>query len=262
MTAVHSWTEPQVIAMPSTVDERAYELGRYVREKRLDRGMNRPTVSSEIAKLGIDVSADYLAKIEAGTRSLASMSLPKREALRHVLGIRRDDWIEVTGLYSPRGEQPWTLSPDNEPATEPQEPPSVSLDVPPMLWVHRMSDADKPVSVAQPLLRVYPLEGDYLIKNREHLRAFESDTDDVSEHPTLSVRIGDAFLVDTTATKPQPGSVYLILADFPRLAVFTYSGFFSTATRAASTLFQPDDVVVQGEVLEYLRKTTGRKERP
>lgn len=83
---------------------RATQIGRLVKEWRLDRGLNRPETVNEMSKLGVDTTPDYLNKLESGTRSLASASLEIREALRTVLGITRSEWEDKTGLHVPLPE--------------------------------------------------------------------------------------------------------------------------------------------------------------
>ena len=56
---------------------------------------------NEMAKMGGDITPDYLNKLESGTRSLASASLEVREAMRTVLGVSRSEWEETTGLHTP-----------------------------------------------------------------------------------------------------------------------------------------------------------------
>ncbi|THF88431.1 helix-turn-helix transcriptional regulator [Deinococcus sp. KSM4-11] len=88
--------------------ERAVKHGRLIRERRLDLGLKRPAFVSEVAKHGQDMSPDYLNKIEAGTRALANASPELREAIRAVLGYSREQWQELTGLYSPSPTAPAT----------------------------------------------------------------------------------------------------------------------------------------------------------
>lgn len=84
--------------------QRAEEHGLLIKRRRLDLGLKRPAFVSEVAKLGQEMSADYLNKLEAGTRHLANASPALRDAIRQVLGISIEDWTELTGLYAPSAE--------------------------------------------------------------------------------------------------------------------------------------------------------------
>lgn len=84
-----------------TVTPRAVQLGKLLRSWRNERGLSRPELVAEVAKLGQSFTPDYLNKLEAGTRSLANASLDLREALRLVLGITRDEWKDKTNLHVP-----------------------------------------------------------------------------------------------------------------------------------------------------------------
>lgn len=81
-------------------DDRAVKLGRLVKEKRLDLGLNRPSFVREMARHGEEITPDYLNKIESGTASLARASLEVRESIRAVLGFNPEEWQQATGLYT------------------------------------------------------------------------------------------------------------------------------------------------------------------
>lgn len=82
-------------------DDRAIQLGHLLQSWRECKGLTRPEMVAEVQKLGVKLSANYLAKLELGFRPLANASLDIREALRIILGIPEDDWRYQTGLYVP-----------------------------------------------------------------------------------------------------------------------------------------------------------------
>jgi SOS-response transcriptional repressor LexA len=83
---------------------RAKELGELVTARRRDLGLNRPAVVRELRRHGVEMTPDYLAKLEYGERSLARASLEIREGLRVVLGYSREEWRARFGLYAPEPE--------------------------------------------------------------------------------------------------------------------------------------------------------------
>jgi len=96
-------TQPQYsphIAMPEPRDARAVSLGKLIKEKRLDLGLNRPAFVREMARHGEEITADYLNKLESGAASLARASLEVREGIRIVLGFSVEAWHQATGLYT------------------------------------------------------------------------------------------------------------------------------------------------------------------
>lgn len=83
----------------------AKKLGQYLRALRKERGMNRPTVETTARNIhSVELSANYLYKIEAGERDLTNAALPVREALRQIYGVTREDWTKATGLFVPNAE--------------------------------------------------------------------------------------------------------------------------------------------------------------
>ena len=76
-------------------------LGRFLREWRRKRGLSRPEAINELAKLDIEISYGYLAKLESGARSLAVAALEYREGLRKIYRIPADEWLAETGLHVP-----------------------------------------------------------------------------------------------------------------------------------------------------------------
>ena len=82
------------------VDQRAVDLGRLIKSKRLDLGLNRPAFVREMARHGEEITPDYLNKLESGVNSLVRASLKVREGIRTVLGYTREDWHAATGLYA------------------------------------------------------------------------------------------------------------------------------------------------------------------
>lgn len=85
---------------PAPKDARAVELGGWLMQQRLARGLKRP----ETVQLALQhdpraaLSPDYLSKLEYGTRNLAAAALDIREAIREALKISRPDWEAATGL--------------------------------------------------------------------------------------------------------------------------------------------------------------------
>lgn len=94
--------------MPRTEhkDPRAVQLGEWLTEQRRRAGFKRPELVAEALKHDprVSISPDYLAKLEYGTRSLASAGPDVREALRLALHIPADEWREATGLVVPKSE--------------------------------------------------------------------------------------------------------------------------------------------------------------
>jgi len=81
-------------------DQRAIDLGRIIKSKRLDLGLNRPAFVREMARHGEEITPDYLNKLESGVNSLTRASLKVREGIRIVLGYSREEWQTKTGLYA------------------------------------------------------------------------------------------------------------------------------------------------------------------
>lgn len=104
-------------------DERAAEHGALVKERRLDRGLNRPAFVREMARHGQEITPDYLNKIERGTAPLSRASLEVREAMRAVLGFSADEWEELTGLYAAQPTAP-------EPQPQPKAPAQEEVEIP------------------------------------------------------------------------------------------------------------------------------------
>ncbi len=110
--------------MPDAVgkDARAKELGAWLTEWRRKRGLSRPETVAQALKHDprASLSADYLAKLEYGVRSLASAAADNREALRLALNIGRETWEVETGLLVPArhaGDHAAEPSPPNPKAT-------------------------------------------------------------------------------------------------------------------------------------------------
>ena len=95
----HSQYSPP-LAMPEARDARAVSLGKLIKEKRLDLGLNRPAFVREMARHGEEITPDYLNKLESGAASLARASLEVREGIRIVLGFSLEAWHHSTGLYT------------------------------------------------------------------------------------------------------------------------------------------------------------------
>ena len=79
----------------------ALAQGRYIKELRLDAGFNRPETMRLLKERGVDMSPDYLRKIEEGHRPLRGLSLDIREALRALYRVSPETWEEKTGLHVP-----------------------------------------------------------------------------------------------------------------------------------------------------------------
>jgi hypothetical protein len=82
------------------LDQRAVDLGRIIKSKRLDLGLNRPAFVREMARHGEEITPDYLNKLESGVNSLTRASLKVREGIRIVLGYTTEEWQKATGLYA------------------------------------------------------------------------------------------------------------------------------------------------------------------
>ena len=85
---------------PERTEAKAH--GRYIKELRLDAGFNRPETIRLLEERGVEISPDYLRKIEEGNRPLRSASLDIREALRSLYRVDRETWEAKTGLHVPR----------------------------------------------------------------------------------------------------------------------------------------------------------------
>ena len=126
------------------MDRRATEHGEWLKEKRLDLGLNRPAFVSEMSKHGQDITPDYLNKLERGTAALSRASLDVREAIRLVLGYTADDWHNATGLYAPTDTLPVAnTKPLPTPAPEVQLPQGLQDAI--TLYGKRFSDLNDPV---------------------------------------------------------------------------------------------------------------------
>ncbi|GGM39613.1 hypothetical protein GCM10008956_15070 [Deinococcus arenae] len=88
------------------LQERAEQHGRLIKRRRLELGLKRPAFVAEIQKLGQDMSADYLNKLESGARHLSNASPVLRDAIRAVLGFSKEEWVEKIGLYTPDFNNP------------------------------------------------------------------------------------------------------------------------------------------------------------
>ena len=80
---------------------RAKELGRWLKTRRLEIGLNRPEMAEEVRRRVGEFTADYLAKIEGGSRPLYKASVEIREAMRGTFRMSVDAWREETGLFVP-----------------------------------------------------------------------------------------------------------------------------------------------------------------
>jgi phage repressor protein C with HTH and peptisase S24 domain len=89
---------PEDAEVPSA---RAKELGERLADLRRQLGLKRPAFVREMERHGVQISADYLGKLEYGARSLENASPEIREAIRSVLGLTREEWQAQFGLYLP-----------------------------------------------------------------------------------------------------------------------------------------------------------------
>lgn len=113
---------PMAVNSGPNHDARADEHGRFIKERRLDLGLNRPAFVAEMARHGQDITPDYLNKLESGRAPLSRASLTVREALRAVLGFSKEQWQEATGLYvAPASDSP--VSPSEAAASAPRPRP-------------------------------------------------------------------------------------------------------------------------------------------
>ena len=102
MTLIRHPHQSQLIPMPGLevgLDQRAVDLGKLIKSKRLDLGLNRPAFVREMARHGEEITPDYLNKLESGVNSLTRASLKVREGIRIVLGYTTEEWQKATGLY-------------------------------------------------------------------------------------------------------------------------------------------------------------------
>jgi SOS-response transcriptional repressor LexA len=81
-------------------EARARELGLKLTEHRRRIGLNRPAFVREMRRHGVEITPDYLGKLEYGTRSLAATSPEVREAIRAVLSLSHERWRAEFGLYT------------------------------------------------------------------------------------------------------------------------------------------------------------------
>ena len=81
--------------------ERAREIGLLVKAWRLDYGLSRPEMVQELNRRGVELTVDYLAKLESGVRDLSKAAVDIREGIRAVLGVGSEEWREKTSLFVP-----------------------------------------------------------------------------------------------------------------------------------------------------------------
>ena len=103
MISTHSIGALRPVAASVAKDPRAVQLGSWLMELRLQRGLTRPEAVTEALKHDprAQLSSDYLSKLEYGNRSLASAAADVREAIRLGLNISREEWTQATGLLIP-----------------------------------------------------------------------------------------------------------------------------------------------------------------
>jgi SOS-response transcriptional repressor LexA len=87
-------------------EARAKELGLKLTEHRRRIGLKRPAFVREMRRHGIEITPDYLGKLEYGTRSLAATSPEVREAIRAVLSLSHEKWRQDFGLYTAPSTSP------------------------------------------------------------------------------------------------------------------------------------------------------------
>lgn len=82
-------------AMPVKLDPHEW-----IRQTREDRGLRQTDVERQSVELGLQlkISQSHLSKIEKGHSPLAGLGALKLDALRQILGVDPDEWVEKTGL--------------------------------------------------------------------------------------------------------------------------------------------------------------------
>lgn len=72
----------------------------WVKERRLDLGLRQEDVETRSAQMGSKhvISQSHLSRIERGTKSLSSLGPDRMDALRRILDVSHEEWVERTGL--------------------------------------------------------------------------------------------------------------------------------------------------------------------
>jgi repressor LexA len=197
---------PRAVFMPTPDrDPRAVTLGRYIRAVRQKRGFNRPYVAREAWRLyKVEITPDYLSKLESGTRSLAKASPEIREALRAMYGISVEQWFSDTQLHTSETVKVNNLTADiasNRHEILPIESDENFIWVPVYSFVSASLDGthgDDPAIVDyRRILRTRMQNGYTLFRV-------------VGDSMSPTIRDGDDIRVDVHNTKPSDADVYLI----------------------------------------------------
>ena len=245
------------------LERRAEEHGRLIKRRRLDLGLKRPAFVAEIAKLGQDMTADYLNKLEAGTRHLSNVSPVLRDAMRVVLGFSREEWIELTGLYTPDF---------NSPNAEYYAGQLTKLalkhrhdDVTPVPNVHRvpvvgMAAAGHGVDVSE----VEPITYDYVgpVNYRPHMLILQVDGDSMSASGEVNtLQAGDWIYVDPRLLDLQDNKIFVVYVPGQGVLVKRVrqwpQGWMLTSDNNAYPPFSADEAQIIGRV--YYRQPQGER---
>lgn len=188
-------------AVPPEKDPRAVELGEWLMQERLSRGLKRP----ELVQLGLRhdpraaLTPDYLSKLEYGTRSLASASLDVREAIREGLGVSAAAWEAATGLAT--GE---TISPPL--VRRPELTIEHDLVVMP---VYGLCEAGKPVDEMLEDPEVSPI-GVPRKRWRPGALVFRVQGESMQREDGRGIAPDDLVMVDTRMLDLVDGKIYVI----------------------------------------------------
>ncbi|GGN32430.1 S24 family peptidase [Deinococcus daejeonensis] len=223
----------------------AESQGAFVRRRRLALGLKRPAFVSEVEKLGQSMTADYLNKIEAGTRPLSKVSIELREAMRQVLKFSREKWVEGTGLYTPDLEEHYA----NRLKQEPQ-PDMVRSSVRVRIPVYALAAAGAGAWTDEDVIDYIEVEPE--VANRRNRTTFQVDGD--SMEPTLSD--GDYIHVDIADQDIRHDKIYVVKIKGDGIVVkraWVYEDL--TVELRSDNLkhkpLNPDDAIVIGRVFGF-----------
>lgn len=221
---------------------KAAQLGMMLRKWRLERGLKRTEVITELEKLGVDMGYSYLAKLESGERSLAAASLEFRDGLRRVYRLTADEWELETGLHVPVEMSDANVYGSVGPGS------AAGLIIPGglvMVPVYGSANGGTPSEYGIPV--------DPELVRGENTRAYEVTGNSMDTGTEDGIRDGEWVLVDTSLTKGIPGRVFLleIIGDgmtVKRLRVFDGEWIFASDNPAVGEAWRADQVNVVGQV--------------
>lgn len=174
------------------------DIGRWIEEKRKDLGLKRPEFCSTIKKhFELDISIDYLYKIESGNRRLDTMNVELREAIRKTLKITPEEWQARTGLFTPEDMTP------TAPTTKYKIGAPLRTYLYPILPLALAGQDLTPEDYSQ--LQHHPVGPE---QHREGLQLYRA-SDSMQTTLPSSIHENDLIFVDTRDTQPAEGKIYV-----------------------------------------------------